>query len=351
MSKVDLVVIGNLLLDDLPQGVDIPGGAALFTALAARCCGLSVAVHSVVGEDYPLRWLEETGVRLSLRRLSGPGGRTVIRYTPQGRTLRHVGPCHRELSPQVPHPFEASLVHIAPMPTDIQAFHLSHCAPGSALLDPYPVLDATSWARFQPFQDRLAALLLNEEEMHLKLDAVGKTVWAVLKQAERGGMTANPNLRWKAAPAQVVDLTGAGDAFAAGLAAGLLSGKGHQAALDQGARAAAWALTDIGAEGLYRHAKLVNGWEITRSHLEAARGRLTPTAAPCEDGWSLERYAEWLAHNELELAFDELEGLALETASGPEVWADLARAAQSMGLEERAVRCLSRGEGSLSREI
>ena len=254
MSKLDLVVIGNLLLDDLPHGVDIPGGAALFTALAARCCGLSVAVHSVVGEDYPLQWLLEAGIALSLVRLEGPGGRTVIRYTPEGRTLQHVGPCHRELSPQVPHPFQTKLVHIAPMPTDIQAFHLSHCAPGTALLDPYPMLDDQTWPLFHPLRDRLAALLLNEEEMRLDLDAIGDDVWAVLKQAERGGTSANPHHSWEAVPAEVVDLTGAGDAFAAGLAAGILSGAGHQAALDSGARAASWALKAVGAESLYQRA-------------------------------------------------------------------------------------------------
>lgn len=343
MSKVDLVVIGNLLLDDLPHGVDIPGGAALFTALAARCCGLSVAVHSVIGEDYPLQWLEETGIHLSLVRLPGPGGRTVIRYTPQGRTLRHVGPCHRELSPQKEHPFETSLVHIAPMPTDIQALHLSRCAPGTALLDPYPVFDERTWSAFYPYRDRLAALLLNEEEMRIGLEAIGDDVWAVLKQAERGGVTANPNLRWQAVAVKVVDFTGAGDAFAAGLAAGLLSGAGHQAALDWGARTAALALTAVGAEGLYRRAQVTAGWATTRAHLQAARELLVPPVAPCEDGWTIDRYEEWLEHNELELAFEELEGIGLESLGSPEFWSCMARAALSMGLVERADRCRAQG--------
>jgi sugar/nucleoside kinase (ribokinase family) len=259
LTTVDLVVVGNLLLDDLPHGADVPGGAALFTALAARCCGLKVAVHSVVGEDYPLHWLEEVGVHLSLVRLKGPGGRTVIRYTPNGRTLEHQGPCHRELSPQVGHPYRTSLVHIAPMPTDIQAFHLGLCPKQGALLDPYPVLDAATWAQFAPLRDRLAALLLNEEELQVDPSELGGDVWSVLKQAERGGVTHNPGLRWGAVATQVVDLTGAGDAFAAGLAAGWVRGLGRQQSLDLGAEAASWALSEVGAQGLYRRARNETG--------------------------------------------------------------------------------------------
>lgn len=254
MTSVDLVVIGNLLLDDLPHGVNIPGGAALFTALAARCCGLSVAVHSVVGDDYPVHWLEEAGIHLSLKRLDGPGGRTVIRYTPEGRTLQHQGPCHRELSPQVAHPYKAGLVHLAPMPTDIQAYHLSQSPRRGATLDPYPVLDQATWAHFSSYQDRLAALLLNEEELRMDVEDLGESAWVVLKQAERGGETRHPALRWEAVPTEVVDLTGAGDAFAAGLASGLLREESRQSALDRGAQAASWALQSVGADALYRRA-------------------------------------------------------------------------------------------------
>lgn len=256
MTPVDLVVIGNLLIDDLPHDSNSPGGAVLFTALAARCCGLSVGVHSVVGNDYPVHWLEEAGVHLSLLRLEGPGGRTVIRYTPQGRTLEHWGPGHQELSPQTTHPFQAGMVHIAPMPTEIQAFHLAACESRTALLDPYPWLDRESWSAFRTPRDRLAALLVNDEELKMELGEIDSDVWVVHKQGARGGVTRNPNLAWSPKSANVVDPTGAGDAFAAGLAAGLLTETELLAALGKGAEAASWALTDFGAGGLYRRALL-----------------------------------------------------------------------------------------------
>ena len=254
MKSVDLVVIGNLLIDDLPHDSNSPGGAVLFTALAARCCGLSVGVHSVVGDDYPVHLLEEAGVHLSLHRLDGPGGRTVIRYTPEGRTLEHCGPGHHEMTPQIVHPFQARMVHIAPMPTELQAFHLAACAPGTALLDPYPWLDNETWSAFRPYRDKVAALLVNDEELKMDLDEIEPDVWIVHKQGCKGGTTRNPEHSWEAAPIAVVDPTGAGDAFAAGLAAGLLSLSEPRVALQQASITASWALTDIGASGLHRQA-------------------------------------------------------------------------------------------------
>ena len=124
------------------------------------------------------------------------------------------------------------------------------CEPGSALLDPYPWLDQQTWALFAPWSDRLAALLLNEEELRMELEPLGQDVWTVLKQAERGGTTSNPDLHWQAHPTEVVDLTGAGDAFAARLAAGLIQGKDKSAALEVAARAASWALQGVGASAL-----------------------------------------------------------------------------------------------------
>lgn len=254
MRRVDLVVVGNLLLDDLSHGVNIPGGAALFTALAARCHGLEVAVHSVVGDDYPVSLLEDVGIHLSLKRIDGPGGRTIIRYPASGRTLEHRGPSHRELSPESPHPFHTNLVHIAPMPTEVQGYHLERTPKNGALLDPYPFLSPGTWTAFEPHRKSLAALLLNQEEMRMDLDELGSRNWIVFKQAEAGGVTYHPSLRWDAVPTEIVDLTGAGDAFAGGLAAGLIRGLDQTDALRLAAETASWALGTVGAQGLLKRA-------------------------------------------------------------------------------------------------
>jgi hypothetical protein len=83
-------------------------------------------------------------------------------------------------------------------------------------------------------------------------------------------------------------------------------------------------------------------WRITIHHLENARKLLPMPAAPDPDGATIDRYKEWLAYNELELAFDELEAIGLVNACPPAFWQELGIAAENMGLRERANRCHAR---------
>lgn len=245
-------MIGNLLIDDLPELPPLAGGAALHTALAARRCGLEVGVHSVVGEDYPVELLEEEGVHLSLKSLSGPGGRAVMRYGPQGRTLVHQGPGHLEMTPQEPHPFETRFVHLAPMPQEWQLYHLAQAAPSSATLDPYPRMTSTYWEALRPLQDRLRALLLNTEELDLEPASLAIDGTLVIKEGAAGGYTLAPPLRWQAVETKVQDQTGAGDAFAGGFVAGLVQELPLCETLKLAAERAAEAISCIGP---YRKAK------------------------------------------------------------------------------------------------
>jgi len=85
----DLVVLGNLLVDDMvfPDGrtrIAEPGGATLYAALGASLWGLAAGVVSVRGDDYPLSALDALaarGVDLSgVRPLGRPGLRTWLLY-------------------------------------------------------------------------------------------------------------------------------------------------------------------------------------------------------------------------------------------------------------------------------
>lgn len=247
---VDLVVIGNLLIDQLPPGRKEPGGAALYTALAAAKLGLKVGLHSVVGTDYPVELLECAGIQLSLSRLPGPGGRTVIEYGENGRTLTHVGPGHEVMTPQTPHPFVTKLVAIAPMPWSWQLFHLTRCQPGTGLLDPYPTLDLKRWSELKTSLDKLCYLILNAEEIELDTDLIPKQVPTLIKEGSRGGHCRKSQLRWEAAPVEVIDPTGAGDSFLAGFAAGLVREWPLEACLDQGSSIAAKVIQAQGARAL-----------------------------------------------------------------------------------------------------
>src|SRR6185436_3617845 len=84
-SHRDLVVLGNLLVDDMvfPDGrtrMSEPGGATLYATLGASLWGLSAGVASVRGDDYPafaLDALTARGVDLAgVRPLDRPGLRT-----------------------------------------------------------------------------------------------------------------------------------------------------------------------------------------------------------------------------------------------------------------------------------
>ena len=85
--------------------------------------------------------------------------------------------------------------------------------------------------------------------------------------------------------------------------------------------------------------ELERSWEITCSYLADARSFIPNDASPTDEGYSLSKYKDWLSHNELELAFDELEGLGHENAFGHKFWEALIAAADNMGLEDHAKRC------------
>ena len=89
---------------------------------------------------------------------------------------------------------------------------------------------------------------------------------------------------------------------------------------------------------------LEKSWRKTKRLLEAAREQLPKDVAASEEGWSIQQYEEWVAHNELELAFDELEGLGNENNCGRGFWLQLHAAAENMGLLDKATRCQEREE-------
>lgn len=250
-KQVDLVVIGNLLIDELPGPLVEPGGAALYSSLAATRSGLRVGLHSVVGTDYPVQPLIDADVKLSLHRLDGPGGRTVIRYTERGRALTHAGPGHEVMTPQTAQPFEASLVLLCPMPWTWQMYHLDRCLPGSAFLDPYPTLNEKRWRELEKRTDKLRYLVLNSEELEMDLSMIPESVPVIVKEGPRGGYCRLTGVRWEALNVAVVDPTGAGDSFIAGVASGLVQGLEWKHCLRRGAEIAAVVIQDIGARAFY----------------------------------------------------------------------------------------------------
>ena len=83
-------------------------------------------------------------------------------------------------------------------------------------------------------------------------------------------------------------------------------------------------------------AELEMSWATTAKYLNAARDQLPAVPAPGADGATLSGFEECLQRNEMELALDELEDLGLTNAPPAEFWRQLMRAAENMGLSERA---------------
>jgi sugar/nucleoside kinase (ribokinase family) len=283
----ELVCLGNLVVDDLvlPDGRSRDGqagGAVLYVALGAALWGARVAVVAPVGDDYPaeaLAALVERGVDLTgLRPLGRPGLRTWLQYAPGGRRIvpREGRPGHAAASPAVTDlacaaARGARAYHLAPQPRACQAALASALAgePGALLsLDPCdPVTPETLdvWGEILAGVD---VFLANEEELRLPgsasagdgslraLCAVagGRLRLALWKRGAQGGLlydgARGVSTPWSARSTAVVDITGAGDAFAGGFLAGLIAGEPPGAALERGVVSASFALEAWGTAGL-----------------------------------------------------------------------------------------------------
>lgn len=79
-------------------------------------------------------------------------------------------------------------------------------------------------------------------------------------------------------------------------------------------------------------------WARTQGHLGHAAALLPAGLVESDEGGRLHRYREWIEHNELELALDELESLGGINRVPREFWAHLRDAALEMQLSEHRLR-------------
>jgi hypothetical protein len=86
-------------------------------------------------------------------------------------------------------------------------------------------------------------------------------------------------------------------------------------------------------------------WQVVRKHLEAAREQLPAELPRHLKCGPLLHYEDCLSHNELELAFDELEGIGHEVDCKQAFWSELLAAAENMSLPKHAERCRQRLAG------
>jgi sugar/nucleoside kinase (ribokinase family) len=284
---LDLVVAGNIALDDtiLPGARCIenaPGGDALYAAIGARLWGIRVGIFSRVGEDYPEWHLEEiqrAGIDISgIRRCTGPTVHYRILYeSANDRQFIHITPPRRlaELSPEradLPTAYRSAAVyHLAAMPTLLQAVLFADFIQRGATvsLDPYEEDVAEYIDALLGMFHQGMTFLPSELEVGLIADVLGNTdsrrdpfeaaAWfceqgcrlVSIKLGNMGSLTRLANderlYRLPALPTQVVDPTGAGDAFCGGFLAGMIRYSSPLLAAACGTVSASLVIEDFGA--------------------------------------------------------------------------------------------------------
>ena len=283
----DLVLLGNLFVDDivLHDGQTLmaePGGAILHAALAASLWGASVGVVSVMGTDYPqsaMDTMAERGIDLAgVRSLDRPGGRAWLLYEAGvRRVIVHLDcPSHDEVSPvftDIPENYlTARAFHLAPMPIALQqelaeglsARFTNNSSPRRPFvsLDPYELIRDENLALWPPLLAHIDAFFPSEDEVRIRGDAASvlrrlaseRLRLVALKRGIRGGelldLHSGNVTAWTSRAGEVVDATGAGDAFVGGFLAGWLQHGDAVRAIEQGIVATSFAIQDWGARGL-----------------------------------------------------------------------------------------------------
>ena len=250
-----LVVLGDLMVDVIARlseptvpGGDGPaditvrgGGSAANVAAWAAALGTPVALVCNVGDDDRGRAAiaELVGVDVRARvDPERPTGTCVVVVEPDGERTMHSDPGANDAPlGEVPlgahlHVAGYALLRAGPRASALAAIERARNAGMTVSVDPSPLVRPGAL----PPVD---LLLPNERE------AAGLEGEMVVKLGARGARWGDVHV--PAEPVEVVDTTGAGDAFAAGLLSARLRGAGRRAALEAGCAAAARAVAQVGA--------------------------------------------------------------------------------------------------------
>lgn len=253
-----------------------PGGKGANQAAAAAKLGGDVWFLGCVGNDdhgdLLCRSLEGAGVHLAgLARAETPTGSAIVMITPDGENSIIVAPgANRLVTPETlrdAEPFwaDASLVVMQlEIPMESVEYMASECLRRGIrfLLNAGPAapLSTDVLEACDPLvvNESEAAFLMGEPlsadplDLASRLLATGPaSVVMTLGSAGSLAVTAQEVTRQPAGRVKAIDTTGAGDAFAGGLATVLASGGDLAAGLELGTKAASHAVQGIGAQASY----------------------------------------------------------------------------------------------------
>ena len=278
---IEVACIGFLNLEDTVypsrQVVErAEGGAALYFSTAAALWGARVTLISRIGEDYPksnLKRMRKAGLNIEyVKTIPGKtmagrtiydqdGGRTYKMYTSRERRMALTPmPGDWLVDPTAPPP----MVHVSTMPPDSQIPWLETLKPEVSWVSldtdisfvqqqREPVMQAFRLADICFLNRQEAEALFPSVGLHSlirMIAALGPSVVA-LKQGGDGALIYDARvdtiLHIAAVPANVLDVTGAGDAFAAGFKVGFAETKDIREAGRRGSVTASMAIEGFGA--------------------------------------------------------------------------------------------------------
>jgi len=282
----DVIVVGNLTIDDIVHAngetrMASPGGNTIHAATAASLWGPRVGLVAKLGGDFPRRALDRlaaAGLDLGgLRPVEGPTVRNWVIYEDNGdRHWIYRTPPERRFE-VAPDPEDRPdgwtsprVVHVAAMPFAAAArivVSLRASGDGHTVIALDTHEDWTSEASrgeivelasrvdvFAPSHGELAAIAGHDDPRRAAEELLAAGVpGVVVKRGADGALVARRGegeTRLTDIPApqvSVVDMTGAGDTFCGGLAAGLALGEDLPTAARRGAASAGAALGAVGS--------------------------------------------------------------------------------------------------------
>jgi glucosamine--fructose-6-phosphate aminotransferase (isomerizing) len=321
----DVVVVGNVTIDDIVHAngettMASPGGNTLHAATAARIWGVPVGVVARVGADFPaaaLDRLRDAGIdTLGLHPIAGPTVRNWVVYEQDGRrSWVYRTPPERsfEVAPR-PEDLPAGwagqqghtpVVHVAAMPFSSAVRIVEHVrasGPAVITIDTHEAwtvgrAELLALARqvdvFLPSREELVAVVGYDDPDRACRELLDEGVPAVVVKCGSGGTVlgkSQGSVSSIAAPeVDVEDVTGAGDSFCGGFAAGLALGEELEVAAQRGTATAGAAVGASGSLRLLRRKVVAERLRARYEHGSPASTEPPPRPKEVDDSDVMER--------------------------------------------------------------
>jgi sugar/nucleoside kinase (ribokinase family) len=249
---LDLVVVGHVSIDTIvfPDGrrISMPGGAAAAVATSAALAGARVGLVTKVGEDFPGEWLQRLSEFVDIKGVLVLPGKTIhiwVIHHEDGSVDSPVEMGVAQRMGEIPIPedsLETRLFHVSPLPPEEQLKLLKSLKGKIVSVDFNPTYmrdyrnrrelmkEVVSRAHIIFPNEREALAITGENNIEKAAEVLRE--WGaelvVVTLGEKGVLVHDGKIRYfpalKIRREELVDPTGAGDAFAGGFLAGYSRG-------------------------------------------------------------------------------------------------------------------------------